>query len=221
MARRVPAELTTLRFGDVAIVGHGPDGPITIGVERKRITDLWGSLTSGRLAGHQLTGLIDEYRYRWLLVEGPYREREDGLIEVPQGRGEWRRLSVLALDLEAWLLTLQLRGGLALWRTWDVHETVRFIAALHQWWTKPWDEHAGHLALHTPPDSAILTRPKLIVRVAAELPGIGYKKAHRVSRKFQTVQEMANAEEGTWQEIDGIGPTISRAVTLAIQRGIE
>ena len=59
----LPAELTTLPFGDIAFEGQGDDrGPLTVGIEFKVLTDLVQSLRSGRLVGHQVPGLRQTWR---------------------------------------------------------------------------------------------------------------------------------------------------------------
>lgn len=219
-ARQIPVELCTLRFGDLAIVGNGDTGPVMIGVERKRVRDLLQSLTSGRLSGHQLPGLVDEYAHRWVLVEGAYRESDDGLIEVPRGHGRpWELIRFKYAALEAYLLTLVLRAGVHMHRTYSVDETVAWLGVLWHWWTgKTWQEHRSHLALHRPPDIAIWCKPGLVQRWAAELPGIDSKSVD-VAKHFKTPLELAVAGEDQWRKIAGIGKTTAARVVQLIQQG--
>ena len=219
-AREVPVELCTLRFGDAAIVGNGEFGPVMIGVERKKIRDLLQSLTSGRLSGHQLPGLVDEYAHRWLLVEGAYRESRDGMIEVPRGHGKpWELIRFKHAALEAYLVTLTMRGGLHVQRTYSQDETASWLAVLWKWWTgKAWAEHRSHLALHQAPDIGLWDKPTLVQRWAAELPGIDSKSAI-VAQYFRTPLELAVAGEREWQTIPGIGKGIASRVVRLIQTG--
>ena len=53
----LPVEPTELPFGDVAFEGHGLNGPIAVGVERKRLHDLNACVEDARLAGHQSIGM--------------------------------------------------------------------------------------------------------------------------------------------------------------------
>jgi ERCC4-type nuclease len=219
--RRVPVELTTLLFGDLAIVGNGADGPVMIGVERKKIRDLLNSLTTGRLSGHQLPGLVEHYAHRWLLVEGIYRESVDGLIEVPCGGRDWETIRFQWKALEAYLVTLTMRGGLHVQRTYSQAESAGWIEALWRWWTgKDWDEHRSHLALHQPEDAAVWFKPNLVHRWAAQLPGID-EKAAMVARVFKTPLEMALAGETEWRTIPGIGKVTAQRAVKAIQEGKE
>lgn len=221
-ARSVPVQLTTLDYGDAAFVGRGPGGDVMVGIERKRIRDLLGSLTSGRLSGHQLPGLNQQYAYRWLLVEGPYRESaRGGLIEVPGAPGKpWETIRFRYAALESYLLTLSLRGGVRLARTYSIEESCGWLDALWRWWTaKAFADHRSHLALHDAAgagDHALFHRPTLVQRVAAQLPGID-ERAVIVAQRFSTVLELACAGESEWTAIPGIGKTTARRIVQAIQ----
>lgn len=220
----IEAELTTLDYADCAFVGSGPnDTPVQVGIEIKRLNDLLQCITSGRLSGHQLPGLAAQYDHIWLVIEGVYRPSpRDGELEVPRGRGVWDAVRLGARhymyrDVEHYLTTLEMRGGVHLRHTRDRDETARVVAALYSWWTnKEWDEHRAHLAIDTARDTALLVRPSLVRRVAAELPGIGLEKSGQVSAKFKTVRDLANADEHAWREIPGVGKVLSKRVVAAI-----
>jgi ERCC4-type nuclease len=215
--RGVPVELTTLEFGDVCFIGYGPETQIVVGVERKRITDLLQSLISGRLSGHQLPGLVESYAYRWLLVEGSYRESPDGFVEIPRGHGKWDVIRLQYTALENYLVTLCLRGGIHVQRTYSVHESAAWLDALHRWWTrKDWADHRSHLALHQSADYAIFLRPTLVHAMAAQLPGID-QKAKDIAVKFKSVADMVAAEEPEWRTIPGIGKTLAARIHKALR----
>jgi ERCC4-type nuclease len=169
-----------------------------------------------RLTGHQLPGLVEAYRVRWLLIEGVWRSSERGFIEVPAGRSggrtQWKLLQpqLRADGLEGWLLTLQLRGGIHIHRVRDMEASAAWLACLYHWWTgKAWTEHRGHLALGSQPDPTLFQKPTLARRVAAELPGIGYEKSQAVEHQFPTVQAMVQGSEAQWLTIPGIGTTLA------------
>lgn len=218
--RRIPVELVTLEYADFAIVTASPAGdPILVGVERKRIRDMVQSLHSGRLAGHQLPGLIAHYTHRWIVVEGVWRCGDDGQIEVPIGKGRWDSIRMDAVGLERYLLTLELKGGCGIRHTRSAEDTATFLDALHGWWTKKaWGRHRSHLTLHKPPDVALFTKPGLVARLAAELPGVGFERAAAVARKFRTPLDMLIAGEDEWRTVPGIGKTLARRITQALQQ---
>lgn len=221
MQLEVPFEITTLEFGDVALMGNGVDGPVPIGVERKKVRDLVNSLMSGRLVGHQLPGLIATYPYAWLVIEGTWRAGEDGYVELPAGRRQWQTMTPMmrAKDLLAWILTIELRGGLKVRQTYDELDTARFVAALHHWWTaKEWSEHKSHLALYQPVDQALFVKPSLVRRWAKELTGVGFDKSREVSKVFPSAFDMVVADASDWRKIDGIGKTLSTRIVDEIHR---
>jgi len=220
----VPCELTTLEFGDVALIGNGEnDAPVPVGVEVKTVSDLLASMTSGRLSGHQLPGLLATYEWVWLVVEGVYRpDPSDGVLQTLHGGG-WRAVSVgsrrfMYRDLESYLLTLEVRAGVRVQRTQGRGETARWLAALRGWWSKPWDEHKGHLALHhkTGARPRGLVPPSLVRRVAAELPGVGWERSGAVADRFRTVREMVLASEADWREVEGIGKTLAGRIARVL-----
>jgi ERCC4-type nuclease len=220
LGQNVPVTLTTLAYGDCAFVGNGPHGAAPIGIERKRVTDLLQSLMSGRLVGHQLPGRAESYEMAWLVVEGMWRTSTDGWVEVRNGKG-WvaAQPRVRGDALESWLLSLELRGGIRYRRTFDAHETVAFVRSLRAWWSKPWEEHKGHLALYAPPDASVFVKPSLVRRWAAELPGVGFDRSIAVDKAFPTALQMACASVQDWRVIPGIGPGIASKVVRAIQEG--
>lgn len=224
----VPVELTHLDYGDASFLGRGPgDEPVPVGVERKRLADLVSSLMTARLNGHQLPGCLKAFKLTWIIVEGTYRADDDGGLLVPR-KGGWGRLGVgrhgfQVAALEAWLLTVALRGGARVMHTRDDEHTARWLGALYQWWTqKTWDEHSGHLALDEAVpdhDAMMLVRPNLVQRWAAQLPGIGYQKATAVRQMFPSGLAMACAPAQQWKMIPGIGDGIAGNVVKLIQTG--
>lgn len=219
--RQVPCQLTTLAFGDAAFAGNGPHAQaVQVAIERKRIRDLVNSLLSNRLAGHQLPGIIGQYQYSWLVIEGTWRPDDHGYVSIPIGDRKWKRIepAITAAALEGWILTLELRGGLRIRTTQDAEGTAAFLAALHKWWThKEWAEHQSHLALYQPPDSAIFVKPTMVRQVAALLPGVGFEKSLGVEARFATVLELACASAQDWVEIPGIGKTLAPRIVQVLQ----
>lgn len=211
-------EPATLFFGDIEITGRGPeDRPVSIGIEHKKLPDLLQCIDNGRFVGHQLPGMLDIYEVNWLLVEGIWRERPDGLIEVPRGAG-WQPIrtgmgSAMAATLQGFLMTMEQKVGLKVMRTGTCMQTVDWLFHLNRWWTaKEWEEHRAHLAFDNSQAMALISRPSLLRRVAATLPGIGMGRSGPVSRKFSSVVDMALAGKEEWMGIVGIGKTTAERV---------
>jgi ERCC4-type nuclease len=226
----VEVEMTILPYADVAFLGQGADGiPVNIGIEMKSIADAMACIVSGRFAGHQLPGLIKSYDHVWLLLEGEYRARAaDGVLEqrlTGRGGGQYwgecgggqRRW--MWRDFESWLTSMAIMGSLRVQHCRDWQEGAQWIKQLYSWFGK--SEHKSHMVMYSGPgilnaDSALLVKPSLVRRLAAELPRIGIERSVDVDKRFKSVNEMINASEREWMEIPGIGKGIAATVYKAI-----
>ena len=207
--------VTRLEFADVAFTGRGPAGEINVGVELKTISDAVGSFRSGRLPGHQLTGLLRDYDDRWLVVEGLYRPDPQGRVLTTGGSRRPRALPMTVAELEGRLLTLQLCAGLRVRATTARWQTLRFLAQLYHWWTdREFNEHRSHLAV-TPVQG--LLPVSAFGRVVGQLPGVGREWARAAEQAFGTVGRAMGASVGEWAALTHKGRRLGtrRAETIA------
>lgn len=221
--------LGDLEYGDFSLLGKGVDGePITVGFERKKIHDMINSMSSGRLQAHQLPGLISSYKVVNVILEGLWRGNpHTGIIETPKG-GKWLPLShgkrrFLFKEVVGFLATITYVVGVRVWRTANEGETVQLLTTLAHWWTsKDFNEHRSHLSLRTEiADTAQLTQPGLVQRVAATLPGIGMRRSREVAKRFGSVMDLVMADAGEWEAIPGVGKGIAKKVREAITGRVE
>jgi len=217
------AYLDTLDFADFVFIGNGPSGPVTIGVERKVMSDLISSMTSGRLSGHQLPGLLSTYNYIWIIIEGIWQTSPtDGLIQMWTRNG-WKDYKFdhrfhKSVDIIKYLITLTVRGNVRLWFTSNPKETVHFIVSLYRWWTqKEYEEHQSHIQEH---DLIIdFKRPNQFKRIIKAIDNVGKKKTKLIYEKFSSPLEMCLADEKTWQEIPGVGKKLACKIVNSLQGG--
>lgn len=220
-------QLGTLDFGDVMLTGHGPnDTTISVGVEVKSVHDLLSSIETGRLAGHQLPGLIKGYDYAWLMVYGAARPGKDNYLEVNR-HGHWGNFSLGRRPvpwsyLEGWLLTAQLFSSIRIKWVSNEEEAAKWIAVLDRWLSKPWDQHKGLKVFN---ESGVQAAPPgadpveaLIAKVAAQIPGIGWTRGWAAAKHFTSIEEMMNATAESWQQIPGIGPVLAKSARTTIRR---
>lgn len=215
--------LTRLEYGDSAFLGLGVDNtPVSIGVERKRLNDLLTSMTSGRLSGHQLPGLLSSYDIVYLIVEGLWRAcPRSGILEKPNARG-WGPVQLgsrtfMAKEIWSYLNTLQILAGVYIWRSGTARATAQWITNLYHWWnSKPVDAHKSHTAPHIACAQLVNKKLSLVQRVAAELPGVGFGRSKAVANRFGSLLEMVMADEKAWRGIDGIGKTLSKRIVKEI-----
>ena len=225
----IPHELVRLPFGDVMWMGNGPDGaPRSIGVEYKQLNDLCNCITTGRLSGHQLIGLCNEYWRSYLLIEGIWRGNpQDGLLEVLR-HGKWQPLTLgsrrfMAREITNYLNTLTIMTGIVVWQTGSGGESGEWLASTYRWWEKKWEDHHAHKQFNLReidgPGVCKLIRPNLVHRVAAQLDGIGYDKGEILGRKFKTVMGLVCADEGELREVDGVGKVLAKKITNQLRGG--
>lgn len=218
------SELGHLEFGDCAWVGSGPGGrPVPVGVEYKRLSDVLKCIVDGRFAGHQLPGLIRDYKFVYLVVEGLFKTDErSGVLLQRRGSG-WRKVTLgsrqfMGSEFERWIMTMEHKANIRYHHVTSLHAAARYILALYKWWEKGWDNHKAHLALHQDRPDGQIVKATLLRRVAAELPGIGWKRSLAVERKFKSLSAMFNADVTEWCEIEGIGKLTAENVTRELRR---
>ena len=202
------AELTELSFGDVAFEGKGQHNTsVDIGIELKCLPDLISSLRTGRLAGHQMPGLLKTYEYTWLVIEGTWRPDRKGEVALLRNRGwhsrTWQPLHgrMTVSEMEKQVLTLELCGGLHVRYTNNRRATLEFISTLFRWWTdKSMSKHQSHLAVHVPQGFSPISDFRQVV---SRFPGIGLKTSLAVERHFHASLDRAcTADVDEWAAIE-------------------
>jgi len=228
-----PARHEQMEFGDVAFVGNGPDGmPVRVGIEVKKLNDALQCISTSRFAGHQLIGLVNSYNAAYLLIEGQWSRGRDGTMMERRGK-DWHPITLgrrpfLFRDFEHWLTTVE-TAGVRIRRAGTRRQTADVIGDLFTWWTdKQYDEHRSLCQFDTSQDRTPMVKPGLVRRVAAQLPGISWVRSQHVAARFESVLELALADERDWMEIkwksnsgenQGIGKGIARKVVQAIRGG--
>lgn len=213
--------LVAMDYGDVAFTGNGPEGVVSIGWERKVITDLIGSIQSGRLVGHQLPGMMEKYDVCYLIVEGVFRaDYKSGELLIARGKNWYsfntgkRRWTMEGVC--SFLTTLETFAGIKVRITPSAKATATMIEMTHHWWQKEWSEHHGHLSMHKGASfkdhkktlsflPEALEKPSVLRRIAAELPGVGVGRSKDIANHFGTLKAMFEASVKDWQTIPGIG----------------
>lgn len=207
-----------LEYADFAFTGNGPEGPVNVGIERKTIHDFLQSMTSGRLSGHQIVGLTQQYDWVYILLEGIWRpDRHTGILQHTNKEGRWSALShgsrkFMARDVYNFIQTLQIICGIVVVATSNRWETAMWLTSCQGWWSKEWTKHKSHLQHQKPTTHVHLTKPNLVTRMASQLTGIGWDKARKIGERFSNMTELMDATEGELEEINGIGPKIASGI---------
>jgi ERCC4-type nuclease len=214
----VPTELTRLEYGDASFVGRGADGPVHIGMERKTIMDLAKSLSTGRLSGHQLIGMLKLYDVVYLLVEGLWRvDPNSGLLMRVDGKGSWRYLKIgarrfMAREVFKYINTLQMKAGVIYRRTASIYETAEWLQSDYAWWQKSWEDHRSHLQWQRPVETPMLVKPGMVERVSSQVEGVGWDKARSLGKEFKSVRELLEASPKRLAKVKGIGKKLSEKI---------
>lgn len=225
----VRTRVTRLDFGDACFHGNGPDDEYIIGVERKCLSDALNSMQSRRLVGFQLPGMLDTFHRSIVLIEGIWSPGKNGELCVYR-RGEWVPVELgsrrfLYSELDNFMTSLEettpTPGQVHVRRTSNSLETAVVLSDLVHWWAKPWKDHKSlrqaYIRTPEPRRSGLAIKiPGIVWKMAAQIPKID-QKGELVERKFKTPLEMCQADATTWQEIDGIGPTIAENAVHLLQ----
>lgn len=220
------SKLTTLQYGDVAFMGKWAEGkPASVGIERKAISDLASSIASGRLSGHQLRGMLNKYTHTWVLVEGIWKIREsDGVLVIYRG-GKWIPLkfgqrTFYGSNITKYLINLQCTCNVNIWQTADKKQSAMWIDHMYKWWQKNWEDHTAHMAFHniTFNEPVQLIQPKLVSRVAKEIPGVGLKRGLTIGKYFNSVLRFILATPEQLQQVPGIGKGIAKNIYDSIRK---
>ena len=212
-----PKCICRLQYADFAFTGSGPDGEVLVGVERKGLMDLLQSMTSGRLSGHQLIGLKQEYDWVYLVVEGVWKpDRDTGVLLKPVGK-KWGAVNqgsrrFMVREVYNFIQSMQILCGVVVVQTGSRVETGKWLDAAYNWWAKPWDKHKSHLQFHAPKQFASLQKPTLVTRIAAQLDGVGWDKARKIGKRFWNVETLVDATESEFREIEGIGEKTAASI---------
>lgn len=222
----LPVELTTLEFGDISFAGRGIGGEVLqIGIEFKKLGELVQALSSGRLAGHQLPGMVQGYERRYLLIEGEWITNAAGMLQRRTGQGEYKPLpgAPPVAELLKRLLTYAHRGGMTPWPTKSRADTLRWIAAAYRFWTdKDLDEHKSHIAIYNADVDSRLGAPTSQFRhTASTLPAIGAEASRAAELKFGSIYEAVIASADDWAGLEVNGKRLGTKRAEAIVRAIH
>lgn len=234
-------KIKRLPFGDFKIVGHGPNGRCSVGVERKTTSEIVSAIGDSRFVGHQLPGLLGtkidgtrRYDYVFIVIEGDrFIDPRTGLLNpaamkyLPQ-RGHIYR------TVQKFELTLMLKAGVRVVYTKNKGHTTEFLCALNEWFDASWSSHkSAYRVEETAPDTAILADRTMKRKVANQLTGLAWKRTIRADGYFPSIAAMAVGDPNFvvsearqriavryWQKALGIkkGTKIARAIVDVCHR---
>lgn len=205
-----------LEYGDISFCGRGPKSVITVGVELKSISDLISSIRTGRLAAHQIPGLLEHFDLQWIVVEGAWKVSASGAIEVLRGKKWSKQVAgkkpVMYREITSWMASVSAQTGIHFWRTLSRTETAHWISNVYWCLQKRWEEHKSLKVFNLAGKPVLLPEVSKTAEVAHVVDGIGWDKALRMAQHFGSIRSLVNADEKALMGIDGIGKTLARRV---------
>lgn len=218
----VDAAETRLEYADAAFEVNGPEGPLLVGIERKRLHDILDCIKDGRYSGHQRIGMKDMYGISVLLIEGHWKphDPEGWLMEGYSGGISWgycrpRGSRQLYSMLYRYLISVSLSGVIVTYSR-DPFHTAFNINEWHQWGLKSWDAHTSLMDIHRLALPSLQRKPSLVQKWASDLAGIGVKKSDLAARQFRSALDLANADESEWLRIPGVGVKTAQEIVRSI-----
>lgn len=215
-------EASDLSYGDAAFEGHGPEGDISIGIERKALHDMLTCIDDGRYTGHQRIGMKQMYTVSVLMVEG-YWKPHDGtghLMEGFSGGISWgyckqRSQRVMYHKLYRYLVSVAMSGVIVSYSR-DVFHTAFNIAEWFHYFQKPWRAHTALQEMQRVNIPTMRNKPTLVRKWASDLEGIGTKLSLDAERLFKKPITLATADEGEWLRIPGVGVRTAQQIVREI-----
>jgi ERCC4-type nuclease len=221
-----------LDSADIMFEGNGPNGAVSVGIEVKTIDDLLQSIGTGRLQATQIPAMVAAYDVRWLLYYGPWQEiASTGALQIQRGK-TFHTCRIGEKLMPAEFLTSALwtveAAGVRVAHVSTPQEAAKWVVSYCRWWSKPWKDHKGlevfdtssyrtQLPLTLDTDGA--TRDMMFrARIAAQLDGVGYRRATMAAAHFRSVLEMVTASVDQWAEVRGIGKVLARHIVEAIAK---
>jgi ERCC4-type nuclease len=219
----VKAELSSLTYGDACFDGFGPKGPVTIGIERKRLHDMLHCIDDKRYSAHQLPGMYQMYDRSILIVEGHWRphDQQDLLMEGFNGGISWgpcryRTQRVLYSKLRRYLMSVAMSGVIVTYSR-DLEHTAIDVCEYFRWFQKRWTDHTALIDTQRLVIPSLTLKPTLVRRWASEIDDIGIKYGIEAEKRFKRPVVLANADESEWCQIPGVGPKTAIKVVKQIQ----
>ena len=220
-----PCQLMRLEYGDACFEGNGPDGPITIGIERKTLHDMLACIEDSRYAAHQRPGMAALYSKSFLAIEGLWKcgdgDYSGVLIQGFNQGSSWGPLrtsgnrTVLYSKLYRYLVSVAL-SGVIITQSSSLAQTAYNIVELFGYFQKKWTDHTSLLEVQKLAIPVMNGRASLTRRWAEQCDDIGVKHGMEVDRYFKTPLQLATADETAWVSA-GVSPRLAKQTVKAIR----
>lgn len=192
----------------------GSASPIKFCGDRKKVPDLLACIDDGRHLNQVRNAYAAGFSRQALIVEGTIKEGPGNTVVQRKGA---RPTETTFSRLKAYLYQLHYMMRVQVIFTKNLKETIREIYYLWDMFQTAPDDHDSLRKFYVPPMTSVTMRPSLLRRMAKELRYIEWDRSLAAEKRFETVQEMANASKEDWQSIPGFGEVIAHSAVTELQ----
>ena len=182
--------------------------------DRKKVPDLLACIDDGRHLNQIRSAYEAGFSRQFLVVEGMIKEGPNNTVVQ---RKNARPTETTYSRLKAYLHQIQYLVNVQVIHTRTVRETVHEIFHLYTMFQTPPEDHDSLKKFYVPPYTPVTMKPSLMRRFSKELAYISWDRSKAVEKRFDTIQEMANATEEDWMDIPGFGEVIARSAVRELQ----
>lgn len=205
----LPVAVERMDAGDFAFEGEGRGGRVErVGIERKRLDDALTCIRTRRWADEQLPKMRAAYDTVVLIVEGLWRDGDDGRLEVWR-RGGWGDPASgarMAAELRTFVLTQQFKAGVHVVMSPTQGTTCEWIRSCYSWWNGVgggYDRHHSHGGgVYLPRET--IGRLNAVGTMACGIDGIGPTLAVYVQEAFRSPREAVTATLKRWASVEAV-----------------
>lgn len=211
--------LERLEFGDVAFKSKEDK---QIGIEIKSIRELFTDHTLNRFTGHQIPGLLDNYDWVYLVVEGLTKRDSDGDICEYRG-GYWKKVGYGGKNYTyqtfcKYRNSLFVLAGIETITTASPSDTIEVVGGLYQWWQEGLQRHKSLNCFYSkPPERFEFKTPSLFRRMTKEISGLGWERTKLLEEKYPTMERLLKASEKELAQIPGIGKVLAKEIHRSLR----
>lgn len=214
----VCCEKVPLSYADACFEGNGPEGTISVGIERKTLHDMLSCIEDARYVSHQRIGMKKMYQVSILIIEGYWKPREDGmLMESKDGCTWWvcrpHGKPVMYSKLRRYLISIRY-SGVAVNFTRNLQHTAYDICEEWHYHQKSWNKHTSLKEIQKLAIPQLNNKPSLTRMWAEDLKGCGRVLGESAEHYFRKPIILATADEEAWV---AAGATAKEAMSIVRQ----
>lgn len=222
LQNHIKAERTVLQAADFCFEGNGPDGVISVGIERKTLHDMLNCIEDARY-NRQRIDMKNIYHVCVLMVEGHWRPHNpDGFLMegfndgLSWGYSRHRSQRTMYSKLYRYLIGVASTGVIICYPR-NTYQCAYDICEWWHYWQKPFHQHRSLREIQKVAIPTMNFRPTLTRKWANALTDVGVVLSEQAERKFRKPIDLAQADESEWLSVPGVGVVTAKAIVKEIR----